>query len=243
MLDDGSIEFLGRKDQQVKIRGVRIELGEVENAILATGLIKEVAAVSHVDRIGNAYLCAYVVADHESVLHARRLLSAALPDYMIPSTFIELEWLPRTSTGKLDKRSLPPPEQARSAAVVPIAPRNEMEARAARLFAEVLGAASVGVNEDFFQLGGHSLLAMSLLARLSTEFEVELPLATIFEYPSVEQIVLAVEDRRHQLVAAEPGDAAAQRAASQAVAGVDELSEADVESLLAEVLHGEELRS
>jgi amino acid adenylation domain-containing protein len=240
-LDDGNLEFLGRKDQQVKIRGVRIELGEVENAILATGAIKEVAAVSQVDRIGNSYLCAYVVADHESVERARRVLSTTLPDYMIPSSFIELEWLPRTSTGKIDRKSLPAPEQARSAAVEPIAPRNDLEARAARLFAEALGAASVGVNEDFFQLGGHSLLAMSLLARLSAEFDVELPLATLFEHPTVERLVRAVEDRRDPVAAADGDDRAMPPDAP--APGIDELSDADLESLLAEVLDGREARS
>lgn len=241
-LEDGNLEFLGRKDQQVKIRGMRIELGEIENAVLATGLIAEVAVVPQADRIGNSYLCAYVVADHESVERARRLLSMTLPDFMIPSAFIELEWLPRTSTGKVDRKSLPTPEQARATAAEPIAPRNELEARAARLFADALGVASVGVNEDFFQLGGHSLLAMSLLARLSSELEVELPLATLFEHPTVEQIVRTIEERRRHDAGA-PNAGAAAAVASPTSAGVDDLSEADVESLLAEVLDGGELRS
>ncbi len=240
-LEDGNLEFLGRKDQQVKIRGMRIELGEIESAVLATGLIKEVAVVPLTDRIGNSYLCAYVVADHESVERARRLLSTTLPEYMIPSAFIELEWLPRTSTGKVDRKSLPSPEEARATAAEPIAPRNDLEERTARMFAEALGLAKVGVNEDFFQLGGHSLLAMSLLARLSSELEVELPLATLFEHPTVEQIVRSVEERRRDAGGSQAG--AATGAPAAPAAGVDDLSEADVESILADVLDSGELRS
>jgi amino acid adenylation domain-containing protein len=243
LLDDGNIEFLGRKDQQVKVRGVRVELEEIENAILATGMVKEAATVSRADRLGNSYLCAYIVtSDHASVDEVRHAVAANLPDYMVPSTFLELERLPRTATGKIDRKSLPAPEQARSGADQPIEPRNQMEAEVATLFAEVLGLERVGINEDFFQLGGHSLLAMSLLSRLSAQFEVDLPLATLFEFPTVEQIAHDIEQRRSEapVEGAESGSLSLKAAASADFQNrVNELSDAEVDSLLADILKTE----
>ncbi len=236
VLEDGSLEFIGRRDQQVKIRGVRVELGEIESAILATGLVKEVAAVGRADRQGSAFLCAYLVPSEEgSIEKVRQAISASLPDHLVPSAFVELDWLPRTATGKIDRKSLPAPEQT-SSNVDPISPRNRAEADAARIFAEVLGRDSIGVNEDFFRMGGHSLLAMSLLARLSTHFEVELPLATLFEFPAVEQVVRVIEERRR----AEPANDGAQPLQPGAPGGAtdkgNQMTDADVDSLLADVL-------
>lgn len=238
MLDDGNIEFLGRKDQQVKIRGVRVELGEIESALLATGLVSEAAAVSRSDRLGNAYLCAYIVLKDEGkdLEELRRAVSAALPSYLVPSTFMKVERMPRTSTGKIDRKALPAPEDTR-VGVEPIAPRNELETEVARLFAEVLGLDRVGVNEEFFQLGGHSLLAMGLISRLADRFDVEVPLAALFEASTVEKISHYIEERRQGAPA--PGhapDAGAGRAAADGEDRVSQLSEAAVDSLLADVL-------
>lgn len=238
MLDDGNIEFLGRKDQQVKIRGVRVELGEIESALLATGLVSEAAAVSRSDRLGNAYLCAYVVLKQEGKegdLEAlRRAVAASLPSYLVPSTFVKVDRMPRTSTGKIDRKALPAPEDTR-AAVEPIAPRNEMETEVARLFAEVLGLDRVGVNEEFFQLGGHSLLAMGLISRLTDRFDVEVPLAALFEASTVEMITRYIEDRRQS--PPPPGSSsAAGGLVPDAEHRVSQLSEAAVDSLLADVL-------
>ncbi len=239
-LDDGSIEFLGRKDQQVKIRGVRVELAEVESAILATGLAAEAVAVSRSDRLGNSYLCAYVVSDPElSIAKLRQAVAEVLPDSMVPSTFVKLDRLPRTSTGKIDRKALPAPEQTRAQGVDPIAPRTEMEGEVARLFAEVLGLEKVGVNEEFFQLGGHSLLAMGLISRLAARFDVDVPLATLFECPTVEQLSRNIEERRAPgaHLGKEPHLAPVRGGGEGSQpAKVQQMSEAEVDSLLADVL-------
>jgi acyl-coenzyme A synthetase/AMP-(fatty) acid ligase/acyl carrier protein len=237
MLDDGNIEFLGRKDQQVKIRGVRVELGEIDSALLATGMVSEAAAVARTDRLGNAYLCAYVVpAGDGSVEQLRQAVAAMLPDMLVPSTYVRLERMPRTSTGKIDRKALPAPEAARASGVAPIAPRTAMEAEVAALFAGVLGLEQVGVNEEFFQLGGHSLLAMGLISRLSDRFDVEVPLAALFEFSTVEQITRYIEDRGGGAAEPEPLRPARAPALGGVEHRVGELSEAAVDSLLSDVL-------
>jgi acyl carrier protein len=238
MMDDGQIEFLSRKDQQVKVRGVRVELEEVENAVLATGLTQEAAVVSREDRLGNSYLCAYVVAPDEGVVELiRQRAAASLPDYMVPSAFILLDRLPRTTTGKIDRKSLPAPEDVRQNAAEAIPPRNELEAEVAAVFAEVLGLERVGVNEDFFKLGGHSLLAMNLLSQLSTRLEVELPLAILFDKPTVEGIAQDIEAQRLEEAASTGGGPASIGAHDAGAAErINRMSDEEVDSLLADIL-------
>ena len=195
MLDDGSIEFLGRRDSQVKVRGVRIETAEIENAILELGLVAETAVTTRTDKLGNSYLCAYVVTHDTGVGdEINRRLAAVLPDYMLPSVFLELERLPRTATGKVDRNALPASDEVLGSDSARVEPRNEIEARAAKVFAEVLGLERVDIHGDFFKLGGHSLLAMTLLSNLISQFEVDLPLASLFEYPTVAQIAPVIAE-------------------------------------------------
>lgn len=240
ILEDGNLEFVGRKDQQVKIRGVRIELEGIENDILDTGLVTEAAVTSRTDSLGNAYLCAYIVSTGDDSSDAlREALLGIFPEYQVPSIFIRLESLPRTQTLKVDRKALPDPDDVRGSARQFIEPRNQMEQEVADLFAEVLGLDKVGVDEEFFRLGGHSLLAMKLLSRLSTYFEVELPLALLFEYPTVEKMTINIEERR-QLGPSTP--AYFKRSPSEGDldsapdSRVGQMTDAEVESLLSDIL-------
>jgi amino acid adenylation domain-containing protein len=195
VLKDGNFEFLGRKDQQVKIRGIRVELREIENSLLEHEIVKEVAVIDRDDESGNKYLCAYVVCAGEAETSTLRdFLAARLPEYMVPSMFLMVKSLPRTITGKLDRRALPSIEKARAAAGRPyIAPRTPVEEALAVIWSQVLKLERVGVDENFFELGGHSLLATQVVSRVKAAFEVELPLRALFESPTVGGLAEQVE--------------------------------------------------
>ncbi|WP_457654564.1 non-ribosomal peptide synthetase [Rhodocaloribacter sp.] len=184
-LPNGDIVFLGRKDFQVKVRGHRIELGEVEAALRSHPAVREAAATVREDRPGDARLVAYAAGEvRASTLRAH--LRALLPAFMVPSDLVLLDALPRTPSGKVDRLALPVPGPASSGperAYVP--PRNEVERTLTELWAEVLGKARVGVEDNFFELGGHSLRAVEMLARVEERMGERLPLAAVFEAPTV----------------------------------------------------------
>ncbi|HFE52920.1 MAG TPA: non-ribosomal peptide synthetase, partial [Bacteroidetes bacterium] len=198
-LPDGNIEFLGRGDTQVKIRGYRIELGEIEAALSAHYAIRQVAVIVREDKPNDKRIVAYYVpAAGKTVTpgELRRYLLDRLPEYMVPSAFVELEALPLTPNGKVDRRALPKPdESARGFEETFVAPRTPTEEVVAGIWAEVLGLEKVGVHDNFFELGGHSLLATQVISRIRETFQIELPLRNIFESPTVatlaEQIDLA----------------------------------------------------
>jgi amino acid adenylation domain-containing protein len=195
MLEDGNVELLGRKDQQVKIRGVRVELEEIEGLLRGYPGVADVAVVDRDDASGNKYLCAYVVADAEPGLNAlREHLQERLPNSMVPSAFVLMERLPRTISGKLDRRALPSPghmlAQRRSECA---APATAIEEVLAGLWCEVLGLERVGSHDSFFELGGHSLLATQVLARAREVFHVEIPLRQLFEAPTIFGLAQSVE--------------------------------------------------
>ncbi|MFN2416202.1 MAG: amino acid adenylation domain-containing protein [Pyrinomonadaceae bacterium] len=197
-LNDGDFEFLGRKDQQVKVRGVRVEMGEIEGLLRDHPSVSDVVVDSHEGTDGNNSLCAYVVlSEHVDPALLREHLAASLPTYMLPSYFVELEALPRTLSGKVDRRALPRPEQARSERGAPyVAPRTPVEEALADIWGQVLGIKRVGVHDNFFVLGGHSLMATQLLSRIRGAFDVELPLRSLFEGPTVAEQALAVTQRQ-----------------------------------------------
>ncbi|WP_456424977.1 non-ribosomal peptide synthetase [Rhodocaloribacter sp.] len=185
-LPDGTLVFAGRVDQQVKVRGCRIELGEVEAALRRHPAVRDAAAAVREDRPGDRRLAAYVTGDGVREAELRAHLRALLPGFMIPSDVVVLDALPRTPSGKVDRRALPRPGAARSEAgpsYVP--PRNEVERGLAALWAEALDRERVGVEDDFFALGGHSLRAVEMLARVEQRFGRRLPLAAVFEAPTV----------------------------------------------------------
>jgi natural product biosynthesis luciferase-like monooxygenase protein len=186
---DGSIEFLGRMDHQVKIRGHRIELPEIEAVLGQHASVRESAVIAREDVPGDKRVVAYVVWQPGVPREAkvlRSFLLAQLPEYMVPSAFVSLDRLPQTPNGKIDRRALPAPEGVQeSDARQFVAPRTPVEEVLADLWVELLGVDRVGAEDNFFELGGHSLLATQLITRLREIFRVELPLGIIFEAATV----------------------------------------------------------
>ena len=186
---DGCLEFLGRKDSRLKVRGHSIEVAEIEAALFDLGNAKEVAVTALELGQDDLRLVAYVVPRHgslPSVSSLRTALAQTLPDYMIPSTFVSLQALPITPNGKLDRRALPKPDEKRPELESAYeAPRTQVEEVLAETWEEVLGLERVGVHDDFFELGGHSLLATRVVSRLRDAFGLELPLRSLFEAPTV----------------------------------------------------------
>jgi acyl carrier protein len=198
-LADGNIEFLGRVDHQVKIRGFRIELGEIEALLGQHPSVREAVVVAREDAPSEKRLVAYVVGHEEqptSVGELRSFLKEKLPGYMMPSAFVLLDELPLTPSGKVDRRALPAPEQTRTEQNGAfVAPRDELELRLAEMWEKVLGVQPVGVTDNFFDLGGHSLLAVRLFAQIEKVFGKNLPLATLFQAPTVEQLTPIVREQ------------------------------------------------
>jgi amino acid adenylation domain-containing protein len=197
-LPDGEIEFLGRLDDQVKVRGYRIEPGEIEAALGEHPAVLETAVVALGGQTDDRRLVAYFVcADGEpqpTVDELRRHLRARLPTYMLPASFVRLNALPRTPNGKIDRRSLPESETARLADEMSYAPpRTSMEETLASIWAEVLGVELVGIYDDFFERGGHSLLAVRLGARLREALRLEVSVRVVFEMPTVASMAAYVE--------------------------------------------------
>jgi len=189
---DGRIEFLGRDDHQVKLRGFRVEPGEVEAALTAHPGVREAAVTVREERPGDRRLVAFVVPAGAAAApgELRRHLRERLPGFMVPAAFVALDALPLNPNGKVDRRALarlPAPEAAatRDCAAPPAPPRTTEETRLAAIFTEVLGVVEIGVHDDFFELGGHSLLAIQAVSRIREAFEVEVPLAALFDAPSV----------------------------------------------------------
>ncbi|WP_016824050.1 condensation domain-containing protein, partial [Streptomyces viridosporus] len=186
----GELTYLGRTDDQVKLRGFRIELGEVETALRHLDGIRQAAAVIREDRPGDRRLIAYTVHDTDHTADPAALrdaLRTTLPEHMVPAAIVPLDALPLTVHGKLDRTALPAPDTAATA--TGRAPRTVQEALLCGLFAEVLGVEDVGIDDGFFDLGGHSLLATRLAARVRDELGVELPVRSVFEHPTVAELV------------------------------------------------------
>jgi amino acid adenylation domain-containing protein len=185
-LPDGNVQFLGRVDDQVKIRGYRVELGEIESVIQESDLVKQAVVLGLDDKQGNKRLVAYVVGegafDREELLS---YLKDKLPDYMVPSVVMELESLPLAPNGKVDRKSLPDPDEAEQKSEEYTAPRNATEIQLAEIWENILEVDQVGINDDFFELGGHSLLAVRLISAIRKAFKAELPISDVFDYPTV----------------------------------------------------------
>ncbi len=191
---DAELEYLGRTDRQVKVRGFRVEPGEIEAALERHGRVREAAVVAREDVPGDVRLAAYVVpeqGEEPTGAELRAHLAGWLPDYMLPAAFVPMERLPRGVGGKVDRRALPAPRWGAQGAYV--APRTPLEAALAGVFAGVLRRDRVGIHDGFFELGGHSLLATRVVSRLREALGVEVPLRAVFEAPTVAALAGRVE--------------------------------------------------
>ncbi|HAY3898245.1 TPA: amino acid adenylation domain-containing protein, partial [Escherichia coli] len=198
-LPDGNIEFLGRIDNQVKIRGFRIELSEIENRLLQHGNIKEAAVVVKENKDSEKYICAYLVTEKAlEELDLRNYLKETLPEYMVPAYFVQLEKMPLTPNGKLDRRALP--ELNLDATLTEYeAPRNEVEETLSKIWSEILGVEKIGINDNFFELGGHSLKATMLMSKIHKELSKEVPLKELFKSPTIKELGKYIEDSEENL--------------------------------------------
>ncbi|MEX1830137.1 phosphopantetheine-binding protein, partial [Luteibacter sp. CQ10] len=190
-LADGRVQYLGRIDAQVKLRGFRIEPGEIEAALRGIDGIAQAAATTFTSDDGERYIAAYVVTrgEQDHVVDPeglRAALAGALPEYMIPSAFVRLDALPLTPNGKVDYRSLPAPD-FNERPHEHVAPRNLDERWLATLWAETLRVDRVGMTDNFFGLGGHSLSAMRMLARVRERLAIDVPLQSLFDAPVLGQ--------------------------------------------------------
>jgi len=190
----GELEYVGRGDRQVQIRGFRVELGEIEEKLLKLDKIGDAVILDREDRGGDKYLCAFVVSDGEiDIPGLRSILGASLPDYMIPSHFVPLEKIPLTPHGKVDRKALADKEVTVGGGTGYEAPRNEIEEKLVEIWGRVLAGenttrAVIGIHDNFFVLGGHSLKAATLASKIRKEMDVDLPLIEIFNKPTIREL-------------------------------------------------------
>jgi amino acid adenylation domain-containing protein len=196
-LPDGGVELAGRADFQVKLRGFRIEPGEVEAALARFPGVRECVAVVREDRPGDRRLVAYLVASGPAPASGdlRAFLGERLPDYMVPSVFVALPALPLTRTDKVDRLALPPPGEERREAG-PIADKSPVEELLSGMWADLLGVSGIAPDDSFFELGGHSLLATRMISRVRAVLGVELPMRAVFEEPTLAGFAALVEQAR-----------------------------------------------
>ncbi|HYI11616.1 MAG TPA: amino acid adenylation domain-containing protein [Thermoanaerobaculia bacterium] len=212
---DGRLEILGRADNQIKLRGFRIELGEIEGTLREHAGVRHGVVICREDRPGDKRLVAYVVPEtaEVGVADLRGHLKAALPEYMVPSAFVLMEKLPISPNGKVDRKALPAPELSDMNVETSAPPRTTEEQELAAIWSEILGIGQIGIHDDFFALGGHSLLATQLIARVSREFGIDIPLRRLFEAPTIAAFARVIE--------------------ADLLARVDSLSDEELEALLA----------
>ncbi len=186
-LMEGELEYIGRSDFQVQIRGFRVEVGEIEEQLSRHSAIKEVTVVAIGDDIAKQLIAYYTQHDPEQELNElRKYLQTTLPDYMIPTAFIHLDSMPLSPSGKIDKKALPKLQEVTQNHY--IAPRNSLESALVEIWSELFNYQKIGVRDDFFSLGGNSLLSIRMLARVKTQFEKEISLTQFFQHPTIESM-------------------------------------------------------
>jgi amino acid adenylation domain-containing protein len=202
-LPDGNLEFLGRIDHQVKIRGYRIEPGEIEAVLIQFPSVRETVVVAEEDKQKNKRLVAYVALHRGSTISIKELrnfLKEKLPDYMVPTSFVLMDSLPLTPNGKIDRKALPEPDIERpDFEKAFVGPRTPFEELLVGIWCEVLGLKEVGIHDNFFELGGHSLLATQIISRLRNAFQVQLPLRSLFEYPTIAGLAIQIIQSRDEI--------------------------------------------
>ncbi|MEM9275513.1 MAG: amino acid adenylation domain-containing protein, partial [Cyanobacteria bacterium P01_F01_bin.143] len=195
-LPNGDIEYIGRIDNQVKVRGFRIELGEIEAMITQHPAVRETVVIAREESDNAKRLVAYVVSRQESTLTIsalREFLESKLPDYMVPSAWVTLETLPLTPNGKVDRKALPEPSNLHNLSNDYIPPRNDTEATIINIWQQLLETQKIGIKDNFFEIGGHSLIATRVISQIRQIFQVELPLRSIFEHPTVTGLAQEIE--------------------------------------------------
>jgi acyl-coenzyme A synthetase/AMP-(fatty) acid ligase/acyl carrier protein len=233
---EGALAFIGRADQQIKLRGFRIEPGEVEVVLKRHARVKDAVVVKRQSHQGEEQLVAYLVVEEDASVEAAELrghLAEELPVYMIPTHFVRMRELPLTGSGKLDRLKLPDPAEnpsLRDRGVSYVAPRTPVEQFLAGCWREVLQIESVSIHDNFFDLGGHSLSATQVVSRIRDHFGIELPLYRVFERPTLE--ILALEIIQRQASEAE------QSQLEGLLSELESLSEEDSEVLLARARSG-----
>ena len=196
-LPDGSVESLGRADSQIKIRGFRVELGEIENVLSQHAAVSNCVVIAIDVAAGEKRLVAYVVAESNtqpSISELRQFIKLRLPDYMVPSTVVFMDAIPLTANGKTNRRALPAPEQTANDSDSYAAPRTATEELLAGIWSNVLNVESISVEANFFELGGHSLMATQVVARVCQAFNISLTLRSLFEAPTVRLLAAVIEN-------------------------------------------------
>jgi acyl carrier protein len=243
-LPDGSIECLGRNDFQIKLRGHRIDLGEIESVLRAYPNVCEAVVALREDERGQKRLVAYLQRSAHPSPDAgllQQFLKTKLPDYMMPSAFVVLDKFPLTPNGKINRKALPAPASNRVDSKHPFTPpRTPTEETLAKIWRELLRQPEIGIDDNFFEIGGHSLLAMQLMARARNEFQTEISLRNIFEAPTIAELAVILDRKKDQpaVPALQPLSRAQRLSAEHALElldKLDELSDTEVESLLQQI--------
>ncbi len=198
--NDGCLEHLGRKDDRIKIRNFRVDIGEVEAKLMEHPEVKLAVVTAKEDASGDARLVAYFVPQDlpaPTVTVLREFLSASLPSYMVPSVFIALAELPLTKNGKIDRRNLPTPGKRRPNLATPfVEPTSTIQTKLAGIWKDVLALDQVGIDDNFFDLGGHSLTAAQIISRLIQAFQLELPLKSLFQAPTIAEMAAIIAEHQ-----------------------------------------------
>jgi amino acid adenylation domain-containing protein len=237
-LPNGQIEYLGRADNQVKIRGIRVELGEIEAVLTSQPKVRQ-AIVILVDPFGKQRLTAYLESrsgPHPSADELRRFMRSKLPEHMVPTDYLVLDAFPLLPNGKVDRSSLALHTSARPVDDHPcVAPQTQTQERLADIWRVLLGVEHIGTTDNFFQLGGHSLMVMQVVARIRSEFQIEIPIRALFEDPTIEGLARVVEEAKAKgIKASAPIFSAvqAQNTLDRFRAQVDKMSREELEDLL-----------
>jgi pristinamycin I synthase-3/4 len=229
-LPDGNVELLGRLDRQVKVRGMRVEPGEIESALCSHANVRAAAVVAREDTTGDKRLVAYVVVRRpEEGQDFRAFLKERVPEHMLPSALVVLESLPLTPNSKIDHAALPAPKwSATDSSRSYVAPRSPVEETLCGIWAEILDVERVGIQDNFFELGGHSLLATRVMSRIRQTLRIELPMRALFEQPTVAALAATLEPEAHRA----PSE---MEMLAQILQRVDALSPDEARALLEEI--------
>ena len=199
-LHDGNIEFIGRVDDQIKLRGYRIEIGEIESHLNSHPLVEKSIVLLREDQPDDKRLTAYVMLTEETITEndLSAYIKSFLPDYMMPSAIVFLDTLPLTTNGKIDRNALPAPEYSGNKANY-IAPRSPLEESLALIWCDILNIEQVGIRDNFFDLGGHSILGTLMISRVSEQFDIDVPLGGLFDHPTIENFVTLLEGSKYKV--------------------------------------------